>query len=68
MNYSHDLQIQCILGHEKTSTGVFLEVLFDEGQKASLSLNLVMEISPQLASAYLLDFPELYLYHQLYYK
>ncbi|RCK62885.1 hypothetical protein Cantr_09384 [Candida viswanathii] len=64
---STDLKIKRILNHEKTSTGVFLEVLFVEGQKAWLSLHIVSEMCPGKTDDYLDEHPELLRHHRLYF-
>lgn len=68
MPISYNLQINRVIMHDKTPTGVYLLVLFTNGKKAWMSMTSVVQLNPIKANEYLRRYPELYPHHLKYYR
>lgn len=56
--------LDSICNHERTATGVFLQVLFKDGHKEWVFLHVALAMDTRLTNAYLNKHPGLYHYHR----
>lgn len=57
-------KLESICKHEKTSAGVYLQVLYQDGHKEWILLHVALAMDTRITNAYLNKHPGLYHYHR----